>query len=159
LALEARLRHHSDRSSNQVRRSPVPSAASDDVSARPWLAEYPAGVAADIDLNIYASLAGLVENAAAQHGGRTAYHQFGVELTFGQLDTSSARPAAYFQHGLRLQPGDRIALMMPNVMHYPIALLAALRAGLTVVNVNPLYTAPELVALITDAAPCAIVVL
>jgi long-chain acyl-CoA synthetase len=124
---------------------------------RPWLAEYPPGVPTDINPSEYASMADFLAQVVARHGPRAAYHQLGVNLTYSQLDDTSARLAAYFQQ--TLNPGDRVALMMPNVIQYPIAIFAALRAGLTIVNVNPLYTPPELVNMITDAAPRAIIVL
>jgi len=130
-----------------------------DTTARPWLAEYPPGVPADIDLSIYASMADLLAQAVQKFGPRTAFHQLGVDITYHQLDEYSARLAAYFQQTLRLNPGDRVALMLPNVIQHPIAMFAALRAGLTIVNVNPLYTAPELVSLIADSTPRAIIVL
>ncbi|WP_233886773.1 AMP-binding protein [Paraburkholderia flagellata] len=129
------------------------------MSNLPWLSEYPAGVAADIDLDDYPSMAALLEQAVARFGNRVAFHQFGVDLTYRQLDEYSARLAAYFQKDLGLKPGDRIALMLPNSLQHPIAMFAALRAGLTVVNVNPLYTAPELANLIKDSGARAIVVM
>lgn len=125
----------------------------------PWLAQYPEGVATDITLDEYPSMAALVEGAAARFGDQVVLHQLGVDLTYRQLNEYSARLAAYFQKDLALAPGDRIALMMPNCLQYPIALFAALRAGLTVVNVNPLYTAPELTSLLKDSGARAIVVL
>jgi long-chain acyl-CoA synthetase len=127
--------------------------------ARPWLAEYPPGVPAEIDLSTYTSMADLLAQAVQNYGPQTAFHQLGVNITFRQLDEYSARLAAYFQQSFGLQPGDRIALMLPNVIQYPIAMFAALRAGLTIVNVNPLYTAPELVSLIADSTPRAIIAL
>ena len=127
--------------------------------ARPWLGEYPPGVPTEVELEAYASMADLIEKAAARFGDRLAYHQLGVDLSYRRLDEYSTRLAAFFQQDLRLREGDRIALMLPNVIQYPIALFAALRAGLVVVNVNPLYTAPELVELIEDSSPKAIVVL
>lgn len=129
------------------------------MSNLPWLSQYPAGVAADIDLDDYPSMAALLEQAVARFGNRVAFHQFGVDLTYRQLDEYSARLAAYFQKDLGLKPGDRIALMLPNSLQHPIAMFAALRAGLTVVNVNPLYTAPELANLIKDSGARAIVVM
>ncbi|WP_028203463.1 AMP-binding protein [Paraburkholderia nodosa] len=129
------------------------------MSNLPWLSQYPAGVAADIDLDDYPSMAALLEQAVARFGDRIAFHQFGVNLTYRELDEYSARLAAYFQNDLQLKPGDRIALMLPNSLQQPIAMFAALRAGLTVVNVNPLYTAPELANLIKDAGARAIVVM
>ncbi len=133
--------------------------APEDLLSRPWLSEYPPGVPADINLNDYANLADFLERAATRYDEAVAYHSLGVEFSYRQLDTYSRRLAAYFQQDLRLRKGDRIALMMPNVLQYPVALFAALRAGLVVVNVNPMFTAPELVALIEDARPRAIVVL
>jgi long-chain acyl-CoA synthetase len=124
---------------------------------RPWLAEYPPGVPADIDPAEFTSMADFLAQTVTRYGPLAAYRQLGVDLTYSQLDDASARLAAYFQQ--TLHPGDRVALMMPNVIQYPIAIFAALRAGLTIVNVNPLYTPPELVNLITDAAPRAIIVL
>ena len=129
------------------------------MSNLPWLSQYPAGVAADIDLDDYPSMAALLEEAVARFGERIAFHQFGVDLSYRQLEEHSARLAAYFQKDLRLNPGDRVALMLPNALQHPIAMFAALRAGLTVVNVNPLYTAPELANLIKDSGARAIVVM
>jgi long-chain acyl-CoA synthetase len=128
-------------------------------TSRPWLAEYPPGVPAEIDLSTYSSMADLLAQAVRKFGPQTAFHQLGVNITYRQLDEYSARLAAYFQQSLRLAPGDRIALMLPNVIQYPIAMFAALRAGLAIVNVNPLYTAPELVSLIADSTPRAVIVL
>jgi long-chain acyl-CoA synthetase len=129
------------------------------MSHLPWLSQYPAGVTADIDLDDCPSMAALLEQAVARFGNQIAFHQFGVDLTYRQLDENSARLAAYFQKDLGLKPGDRIALMLPNSLQHPIAMFAALRAGLTVVNVNPLYTAPELEKLIKDSGARAIVVM
>jgi long-chain acyl-CoA synthetase len=129
------------------------------MSGLPWLSQYPAGVAADIDAADYPSMAAFLEQSVARFGNKIAFHQFGVDLTYRQLDENSTRLAAYFQKDLGLNPGDRIALMLPNSLQHPIALFAALRAGLTVVNVNPLYTAPELTNLIKDSGARAIVVM
>jgi long-chain acyl-CoA synthetase len=133
--------------------------ASEVMAARPWIGEYPPGVPADVDLVAYQSMGDFLVKTAERFGGRVAYTQLGVEISYKTFDEYSARLAAYFQRDLGLRAGDRIALMMPNVIAYPIALFAALRAGLVVVNVNPLYTAPELVNLIADSSPRAIVVL
>src|SRR5471032_578024 len=129
------------------------------MSNLPWLSQYPEGVAADIDFEGYPSVAALLEHAVARFGNKIAFHQFGVDLTFRQLDDNSARLAAYFQNDLGLTPGDRLALMLPNCMQHPIAMFAALRSGLTVVNVNPLYTSAELTQLIKDSGARAIVVM
>jgi long-chain acyl-CoA synthetase len=125
----------------------------------PWLSQYPEGVAADIDFEGYPSMAALLEQAVARFGNKIAFHQLGVDLTFRQLDENSARLAAYFQNDLGLTPGDRVALMLPNSLQHPIAMFAALRGGLTVVNVNPLYTAAELTQLMKDSGARAIVVM
>lgn len=135
------------------------SEAPNDLPIPPWYAEYPAGVPTEIDHDEYTSLADLLETAAKRHGDATALHSLGVNLSFDQFEDYSARLAAYLQKDLRLQKGDRIAIMMPNILQYPIALFAATRAGLAVANVNPLYTAAELAVLINEAAPRAIIVL
>ncbi|MEM5314661.1 AMP-binding protein [Paraburkholderia sp. JHI869] len=129
------------------------------MSNLPWLSQYPAGVSADVDFDGYPSMAALLEQAVAHFGDRIAFHQFGVDITYRELEANSARLAAYFQKDLGLKPGERIALMLPNSLQHPIAMFAALRAGLTVVNVNPLYTAPELANLIRDSGARAIVVM
>ncbi|RAR61329.1 long-chain acyl-CoA synthetase [Paraburkholderia unamae] len=129
------------------------------MSYLPWLSQYPPGVAADIDLDDYPSMVALLEEAVTRFGNRIAFHQFGVDLTYRQLDEHATRLAAYFQKDLGLKPGDRVALMLPNSLQHPIAMFAALRAGLTVVNVNPLYTAPELEILIKDSGARAIIVM
>jgi long-chain acyl-CoA synthetase len=129
------------------------------MSGSPWLSQYPVGVATEIDVEDCPSMAAFLEQAVARFGDKIAFHQFGVDLTYRELDENSARLAACFQKDLGLKPGDRIALMLPNALQHPIALFAALRAGLTVVNVNPLYTAPELTKLLEDSGARAIVVM
>jgi len=106
---------------------------------RPWLAAYPPGVPADINPDSFASLGQLVEDSLRQHAAHTAYAFMGKDFSFAQIDQASRAFAAYLQ-SLGLAPGDRVAMMMPNVPQYPVAVLGAIRAGLVVVNVNPLYT-------------------
>jgi long-chain acyl-CoA synthetase len=125
---------------------------------RYWLKSYPAGIPAEINPAAYGSLRDLIETACAKHAERRAYTSFGRTLTFGQLDRMSRAFAAWLQREARLEPGDRIALMMPNILQYPIAVFGALRAGLTVVNVNPLYTHRELTHQLQDSGASAIVV-
>jgi acyl-CoA synthetase (AMP-forming)/AMP-acid ligase II len=108
-----------------------------------WLKNYPKGVPADIDCNQYKSLVQLIEEAFRKHGSQAAYNFMGAELTYSQLDQYSAAVAAWLQ-SRGFGKGKRVAIMMPNVMQYPIALAGILRAGCTVVNVNPLYTPREL---------------
>ena len=132
---------------------------STDIStSRPWLSAYPAGVAADIDKSQYSSLVGLMEESFKKHAGSTAYSFMGKEVTYAQTDSLSAAFAVYLQ-SLGLKQGDRVAIMMPNVPQYPIAVAAILRAGLVVVNVNPLYTPRELEHQLKDSGAKAIVII
>jgi long-chain acyl-CoA synthetase len=117
----------------------------------------PAGPAR-IELDPEVTLVSLFDSSCAQYAGRPAYHNLGVTLRFADLEELSRRLAAYLQ-GLGLARGDRVALMMPNVLQYPVALFAALRAGLTVVNTNPLYTPRELRHQLADSGATAIVIL
>lgn len=123
-----------------------------------WLKHYPAGVPAEINAELYPSLLHLIESAFAKYPERPAYKMLGATLRFGQLDEASRALAAYFQ-SLGLVKGDRVAVMMPNAMQYPIAVAAILRAGLVVVNVNPLYTPRELEHQLKDSGAKAIVIL
>ncbi|MDP3834784.1 MAG: AMP-binding protein, partial [Hydrogenophaga sp.] len=106
---------------------------------RPWLGAYPAGVPADIDVAQYPSLVHLMEESFQKHAGRTAYSFMGKDVSYAETDKQSKAFAAYLQ-GLGLVKGDRVAIMMPNVPQYPVAVAGILRAGFVVVNVNPLYT-------------------
>jgi len=123
-----------------------------------WLKSYPAGVPAEINPEQYRSLAHLFEESCAKYADRPAYSNFGRTITFRQLDAMSRAFGAWLQKEARLQRGDRIALMMPNILQYPIALFGALRAGLAVVNTNPLYTHRELEHQLKDSGAKAIVV-
>ena len=128
------------------------------MSERPWLAAYPEGVPADIDPSSYHSLVALMEQAFKAYAPRSAYSYMGKDISFGDVDNQSQAFAAYFQ-SLGMQPGDRVAIMMPNVPQYPIAVAAILRAGFVVVNVNPLYTARELEHQLKDSGARAIVII
>ena len=123
-----------------------------------WLKSYPEGVPADIDPSQYSSLVGLLEESFAKYADRTAYSFMGKDLSFAQTDQESLGLAAYLQ-SLGLSKGDRVAVMMPNVPQYPVAVAAILRAGLVVVNVNPLYTARELEHQLKDSGAKAIVII
>jgi long-chain acyl-CoA synthetase len=125
---------------------------------RIWLKSYPPGVPAEIDAGAYASIGALFEQSVACFGRRAAYLCMGKALTYAQLDRYARELAGYFQ-SLGLPPGARIALMMPNVLQYPVALFAILRAGYTVVNCNPLYTARELEYQLADSGAEALIVL
>src|SRR6188508_325992 len=107
----------------------------------------------------YASLKELIERGLAIHSVRDAYVQMGKALTFGELDILSMHFGAFLQHSCGLKKGDRVAVMMPNTLQYPIAIHGALRAGLTVVNTNPLYTARELEHQLADSGATVIVIL
>ena len=128
------------------------------MSDRPWLNAYPEGVPADIDASQYSSLVALMEEAFAKHADKVAYSFMGKELSFAQVDAQSKLFAAYLQ-SLGLQRGDRVALMMPNIPQYPVAVAGVLRAGYVLVNVNPLYTARELEHQLKDSGAKAIVII
>jgi long-chain acyl-CoA synthetase len=123
-----------------------------------WLNAYPEGVPSEIDYTQYRSLVHLLEEAFGKYAARNAYACMGKSLTFGELDSLSTRLGAWLQ-SRGLAKGARVALMMPNVLQYPVAIAAVLRAGYTVVNVNPLYTPRELEHQLVDSGAEAIVIL
>ena len=123
-----------------------------------WLKQYPAGVPAEVDATVYPSLVELLEAAFKNYPERAAYKIMGRTVSFAQIDEASRAMAAYLQ-SLGLEKGDRVALMMPNVPQYPVAVAAVLRAGFVVVNVNPLYTPRELEHQLKDAGAKAIVII
>ena len=126
---------------------------------RIWLESYQKGVPAEVDLSEFQSLGELFERSVAQYRERVAYINMGVEITYGQLDKLSRDFAAYLQSVLMLPPGARVAVMLPNVLQYPICIFGALRAGYVVVNVNPLYTPRELEHQLKDSGADVIVIL
>ncbi|QNP40738.1 long-chain fatty acid--CoA ligase [Lysobacter solisilvae (ex Woo and Kim 2020)] len=126
---------------------------------RPWLAEYPQGVPAEIDVNEFPSVVSVLEKAIDTYRDRPAFANLGKVLTYGEIDRLSKQFAAYLLGELGLKKGDRVAIMMPNCLQYPIAIFGTLRAGLTVVNVNPMYTARELKHQLVDSGSTALVVL
>ena len=123
-----------------------------------WLKRYPADVPAEIDADHYSSLIEVFENAAARYADQPAFINMGEVMTFRKLEERSRAFAAYLQNELGLKKGDRVALMMPNLLQYPIALFGILRAGMVVVNVNPLYTPRELEHQLNDSGASAIVI-
>jgi long-chain acyl-CoA synthetase len=125
---------------------------------RHWLKSYPPGTPAEIDPGAYPSLVALFEESCGRFADRPAYHNLGVTLSFAELERLSARFAGYLQ-SLGLGKGERVALMMPNLLQYPVAIFGALRAGLAVVNTNPLYTARELRYQLRDSGARCIVIL
>jgi len=125
---------------------------------RIWLEHYPPGVAKDLDLDPQETLVDSFESTVAAWADHPAFHNLGHTLTYADIDQLTLQFAAYMQNDLGLQPGDRVAIMMPNLLQYPVALFGCLRAGLIVVNVNPLYTARELEHQLVDSGAKALVV-
>jgi long-chain acyl-CoA synthetase len=126
---------------------------------RIWLQQYPEGVAPDVDVRAYSSLKEIFETSCARFAGLPAYSNMGVAISYRELDEASRAFGAWLQKVAGLKRGDRLAIMMPNLLQYPIALFGALRAGIVVVNTNPLYTARELEHQLKDSGATAIVVL
>ncbi|OFZ94876.1 MAG: long-chain-fatty-acid--CoA ligase [Betaproteobacteria bacterium RIFCSPLOWO2_02_67_12] len=125
---------------------------------RIWLSSYPPGVPAEIDINQYRSLVDLFDASVRQFGARPAFHSMGKEITFAELETLSRAFGAWLQ-AKGLAKGARVAIMMPNCLQYPVAMFGTLRAGCTVVNVNPLYTPRELEHQLKDSGAEVIVIL
>jgi len=123
-----------------------------------WLKQYPAGVPAEIKTDVYPSLVALLDDSFRTHSDRCAYRFMGASFSFAAIDDASRALAAWLQ-STGLQRGDRVAVMMPNLPQYPVAVAAVLRAGLVVVNVNPLYTPRELEHQLKDSGAKAIVIL
>ena len=124
-----------------------------------WLPQYPPLVPADIDPFEIDSLKSLIEDACVRYADRIAYHSMGTSITYCELEVRSRAFGAWLQHSAGLKSGDRISIMLPNLLQFPIAMFGALRAGLTVVNTNPLYTVPELQHQLQDSGAAAAVVL
>ncbi|MFB2647616.1 long-chain-fatty-acid--CoA ligase FadD [Shewanella mangrovisoli] len=125
---------------------------------QPWINHLPKDVPAEINADQYSSLVDMFETAVAKYADQPAFINMGATLTYRKLEERSRAFAAYLQNELKLQKGDRVALMMPNLLQYPIALFGILRAGMVVVNVNPLYTPRELKHQLVDSGAKAIVV-
>ncbi|MEN9434713.1 MAG: hypothetical protein RLZZ422_2302, partial [Pseudomonadota bacterium] len=123
-----------------------------------WLQHYPTGVPAEINPDEYSSIADLFRRSVKQFNSAPAFSNLGSTLTYEQTDLLTRQFAAYLTQEAKLVAGDRIAIMMPNLLQYPVALLGALRAGLVVVNTNPLYTANELEHQLKDSGAKAIVI-
>ncbi len=126
---------------------------------RPWLDHYPKGVPGEIDLDEFQSIPAVFDAALKKFSGNSAFVNLGKSLTYAELDRLSRDFAGYLLGEMKLKKGDRLAIMLPNCLQYPIAILGALRAGLVVVNTNPMYTPRELKHQLVDAGVSAIVVL
>jgi long-chain acyl-CoA synthetase len=133
-------------------------AIAEPVNVRPWLSSYPAGVPADIDPDAFASIKDLFNKSCEKFAHKNAFSCMGKTMTFAELDVATRNFAAYLQTDLKLTRGDRVAVMMPNILQYPVAIFGILRAGFTVVNCNPLYTPRELEHQLKDSGAKAIVV-
>ncbi|WP_375749728.1 AMP-binding protein [Vibrio sp. HN007] len=124
---------------------------------KPWLNSYPSDVPADVDVDQYPNITELFRESFAKNANKAAFVNMGHSLSYRELEEKSTAFAAYLQKELHMKKGDRIALMMPNLLQYPITILGALKAGLVVVNVNPLYTPRELQHQLRDSGATAIV--
>jgi long-chain acyl-CoA synthetase len=124
-----------------------------------WLNHYPKGIPAEIQLQQYSSIVQVFEEACQKYSAQTAFTNMDVHLSFRELEEKVEAFASFLQHELQLKKGDRIALQMPNILQFPVALFAALRAGLVVVNTNPLYTAKEMLHQFNDSGAKAIVIM
>ena len=124
-----------------------------------WLKNYPQNVPHEIDPSHYTDLLALFEESCSKYSEKSAFENMGVSITFSELDTLTQEFAAYLQNHTNLKPGDRIAIQMPNLLQFPIVMFGALRAGMIVVNTNPLYTAREMKHQFNDSGAKAIVIL
>ncbi len=124
-----------------------------------WLKNYPVGVPALIHNDCYASLTDLLQQSCHEFEDKTAFENMDCQLSYGELLKKSLALSAYFQKNLQLVKGDRFAIILPNILQYPIALLAGLQLGLTIVNINPLYTAREVLIPLSDSGAKALIVL
>jgi long-chain acyl-CoA synthetase len=141
----------------QTQSAPVPAAAG--ASEPIWFASYPPGIPKSIDPDSYPSLSAMLLEACARHAAYPAFDCLGARMTYAEWERVSRAFAAFLIEEAKLRPGDRVAIMLPNLLAYPVAFLGALRAGLIVVNVNPLYTPRELKEQLADAGATAIVIM
>src|SRR5208282_2331957 len=125
---------------------------------RIWLARYPKGIPADVNVAEYGSVGEMFDKSVAKFGPRAAYVNTGTAISYSELDHLSRAFAAYLQSELKLNRGARVALMMPNLLQYPVAMFGALRSGYTVVNCNPLYSPRELAYQLKDSGAEVIVI-
>ena len=124
-----------------------------------WKDKYPSGIAAEINPDEYPNVQAVLKQSCERFANKPAFSNLGQTLTYGELYEQSGAFAAWIQHHTDLQPGDRIAVQLPNVLQYPVAVFGAMRAGLTVVNTNPLYTAREMEHQFNDSGAKALVCL
>ena len=125
---------------------------------KPWLKSYPKGIEEEIDINEFSSVADIFDTSIAKYSERPAYTNFGKTLSYKEVDNYTAQLGSYLKNELGLEKGDRVAVMMPNLLQNPIAIFGILRAGLVVVNTNPLYTTRELKHQLNDSGAKAIII-
>ena len=123
-----------------------------------WLKSYPKGVPAEITLDEFTSLVDLFDKTCERFDEKTSFTNFGVKISFKQLKSYSENLSSYFLNELKLNKGDRVAIMMPNVLQYPITTFGILKSGLVVDNINPLFTPRELKAQLNDSGSETIVI-
>ncbi len=111
---------------------------------RVWLKSYPEGIPADVDVQAFSSVVDVFQQSVERYRERPAFANMGTSIRYDELDNMVSHFAAFLQQDLALKKGERVAIMMPNLLQYPVAIFAALRAGLIVTNINPLYTSREL---------------
>ncbi|GAA6137570.1 long-chain-fatty-acid--CoA ligase FadD [Arenicella sp. 4NH20-0111] len=124
-----------------------------------WLNSYPKGVPHDVDMSEFSSVADVFLQSCKEHASMPAYTSFDHTITFGKLELLTQQFACYLQHDLGLKKGDRIAIMLPNIIQYPIAVLSAMRLGLIIVNIDPMYTQRELKIQFNDSGAKSVIVL
>ena len=129
------------------------------MSTQPWLANYPAGVPHEVDVDTFPSLVDMLESIFSDYAAADAYENMGTKFTYAEMDEKSKHFAAYLTDVLGLEAGDRLAIMLPNVVQFPVALFGAIRAGITVVNTNPLYTPSEMKHQFNDSGAKAVIIL
>jgi long-chain acyl-CoA synthetase len=153
------MREHFHSYADQPQRFHKPLPKTPAAMTRPWLVHYPKAMPTEITLEGFSSIAAFFERTAEQYATRPAFANMGTTLTYADIEEQSRAFANYLHHDLSLKKGERVAIMLPNILQNPIAIFGALRAGLVVVNVNPLYTARELKLQLQDSGASAIVVL
>ena len=129
------------------------------INNKPWLKNYPDGVAPTIEFDEYSSLVDMFEKTCAQFNSKKAFTNFGTSLTFNEIYNKSLNLAFFLQDKFKLVKGDRVAIMMPNLLQYPICTFGILKAGLIVENINPLYTERELENQLCDSNSETIIIL
>jgi len=126
---------------------------------RIWLDSYPEGVPHDVDTSIYSSVLDIFKKSCEEYSSKKAYTSLGHSVTFSEVELLTEQFACYLQHDLGLKKGDRIGIMLPNVIQYPVAVFSALRLGLVIVNIDPMYTQRELVSQFNDSGAQTVIVL